>query len=49
MDGFVKWYHEFPFEGMSVITVDILLLDLSALVRIYQELSQLKKYKFGEN
>lgn len=42
IDGFVKWYQgfkeKFPLEDMSATTVDILLLDLSAIVRIYQEL-----------
>lgn len=53
IDGFVKWYQgfkeKFPLEDMSATTVDMLLLDLSAIVRIYQELSQLKRDKFSEN
>ena len=53
IDGFVKWYQgfkeKFPLEDMSTTTVDMLLLDLSAIVRIYQELSQLKRDKFSEN
>jgi len=53
IDGFVKWYQgfkeKFPLEDMSATTVDMLLLDLSAIVRIYQELSQLKRDKFIEN
>ena len=53
IDGFVKWYQSFkekyPLEDMSATTVDMLLLDLSAIVRIYQELSQLKRDKFSEN
>ena len=53
IDGFVKWYQGFkgkyPLEDMSATTVDMLLLELSAIVRIYQELSQLKKEKFSGN
>lgn len=53
IDGFVKWYQGFkgkyPLEDMSATTVDMLLLDLSAIVRIYQELSQLKREKFSGN
>ena len=53
IDGFVKWYQGFkekyPLEGTSATTVNMLLLDLSAIVRIYQELSQLKRDKFREN
>lgn len=50
IDGFVKWYHDFkekyPPEEMTESTVDALLLDLSAVVRIYQELSEIKKSRF---
>lgn len=51
VDGFVKWYgkfkEKFPLDVMTKDTVDALLLDLSAIVRIYQELAQLKKDKFS--
>ena len=50
IDGFVKWYNKFkekfPLDQMKFETVDTLLLDLSAIVRIYQELAELKEQKF---
>ena len=50
IDGFVKWYQgfkeKFPLDKMKPETVDTLLVDLSAIVRIYQELAELKNGKF---
>lgn len=47
-----KWYHDFkekyPPEEMTESTVDALLLDLSAVVRIYQELAAIKKSRFHD-
>ncbi len=52
IDDFVKWYHDFkekyPPEEMTESTVDALLLDLSAVVRIYQELAAIKKSRFHD-
>ena len=52
IDDFVKWYNDFkekyPPEEMTESTVDALLLDLSAVVRIYQELAAIKKSRFHD-
>ena len=53
IDGFVKWYRKFkeqyPLDKMTNTTIDTLLLDLTAIVRIYRELNDEKQNRKSDN
>lgn len=53
IDGFIKWYRNFkeqyPLDKMTNTTIDTLLLDLTAIVRIYRELNDEKQNRKSDN
>ena len=53
IDGFIKWYRKFkeqyPLDKMTNTTIDTLLLDLTAIVRIYRELNDEKQNRKSDN